>query len=58
VFKYFLISITFVPLLLGVYAAQSADATRGRWRLRVGWFVYAFAWFGVLYYLKRRWGWG
>lgn len=54
-FKYFLISIAIVPLLLGVSAAKGRDSTRSRSALRVGWVVYALLWFGVLYYLRYRW---
>ena len=54
-FKYFLISITIVPLLLGVGAARGRDLRRGRSALRLGWVVYAIVWFGVLYYLRYRW---
>lgn len=55
-FKYFLISIAFVPLLVGVLAAKGADAARSRARLRASWVVYALLWFGALYYLRYRWG--
>jgi len=55
VFKYFLISIALVPILLGVSAAKERDGARSRSALRVGWLVYAALWFGVLYYLRYRW---
>jgi hypothetical protein len=55
VFKYFLISIALVPILLGVSAAKERDGARNRSALRVGWLVYAVLWFGVLYYLRYRW---
>jgi len=55
VFKYFLISIAIVPLLIGVGAAKARDGARSRSALRVGWVVYAVLWFGVLYYLRYRW---
>ena len=55
-FKYFLISIAIVPLLLGVGAANGRDGGGSRSALRVGWLVYALFWFGVLYYLRYRWG--
>ena len=55
-FKYFLISIVIAPLLLGVSAAKGRSAGRSRSALRVGWVVYALLWFGVLYYLRYRWG--
>ena len=54
-FKYFLISIAIVPLLLGIGAAKVPDVKRSRSTLRVGWAVYAVLWFGVLYYLRYRW---
>jgi hypothetical protein len=56
VFKYFLISIALVPLLVGVgAAARAGDLERRRSALRIGWLVYATLWFGVLYYLRFRW---
>ena len=55
-FKYFLISIAIVPLLVGVSAAKVPDGGRSRSALRIGWFLYAVLWFGVLYYLRYRWG--
>ena len=54
-FKYLLISITLVPVLLGVSAARERDGASNRYALRVGWFLYATLWFGVLYYLRYRW---
>ncbi len=55
-FKYFLISIALAPVLLGVSAAKERDGARNRSALRLAWLVYATLWFGVLYYLRRRWG--
>jgi hypothetical protein len=54
-FKYLLISIAIVPLLVGVSAAKGDDGRRRRSALRVGWVLYAVLWFGVLYYLRYRW---
>lgn len=54
-FKYLLISIVVVPLLLGVSAAKGHDPGRSRSALRIGWILYALLWFGVLYYLRGRW---
>ena len=54
-FKYFLISIAIVPLLLGVSAAQGRGGAGNPSALRVGWVLYALLWFGVLYYLRFRW---
>jgi len=51
VFKYFLISIALVPLLVGVGAANAGNGQR----LRVVWVVYAVLWFALLYYLRYRW---
>jgi hypothetical protein len=56
VFKYLLISIALVPVLLGVAAAKERDGARNRSALRISWLVYAILWFGSLYYLRRRWG--
>jgi hypothetical protein len=55
VFKYFLISIAVIPLLLGVSAAKRRDGGRNGSALRIGWVLYALLWFGVLYYLRYRW---
>lgn len=55
-FKYFLISIAIVPLLIGVSAANARNGGGSRSALRVGWLVYALLWFGGLYYLRYRWG--
>jgi hypothetical protein len=55
VFKYFLVSIALVPILLGVSAAKGRDGARDQSALRVRWLIYAVLWFGVLYYLRRRW---
>lgn len=54
-FQLFMISITLVPLLLGVGAAQRRDGARARSVLRVGWVLYAALWFSMLYYLRYRW---
>lgn len=54
-FKYFLISVAFAPLLVGVIAAKGSDGARARGRLRAAWILYAILWFGVLYYLRFRW---
>lgn len=54
-FKYFLISIAMVPLLVGVNAAKGRGGEGSRPALRVGWVVYALLWFVVLYYLRYRW---
>ena len=53
-FKYFLISITIIPLLVGIGAARG-EIPRQHSALRIGWVVYAVLWFGVLYYLRFRW---
>ena len=54
-FKYFLISIGILPVLVGVSAAKARDAGRSLSALRVSWVVYAILWFGALYYLRYRW---
>jgi hypothetical protein len=55
VFKYFLISIALVPILLGVSAAKERDIALNRSALRVRWLIYGVLWFSVLYYLRYRW---
>ena len=54
-FKYLLISIALVPLLVGIRAANKGDVQRRRSALRVAWVLYATLWFGLLYYLRFRW---
>src|SRR3984957_19413943 len=55
VFKYLLISIVIVPLLLGVISAIRRDAGPQPSFLKTIWWVYAVVWFGVLYSLRYRW---
>ena len=55
VFKYLLISIVIVPILLGVMAAKVRGGTRGLRFLMTGWVVFSILWLGMLYYLNRRW---
>ena len=54
-FPYILLSITIVPILLGMSAARGRDGGRERSALRVGWVSYAVVWFAILYYLWHRW---
>jgi len=54
-FQLFMISMTLVPLLLGVSAAKTRGGARANSVLGVGWVLYAVLWFGMLYYLRYRW---
>ena len=54
-FRYFLTSITIVPVLLGVIAVSYRGNADSRSLLRIGWIVYGVLWFGMLYYLRHRW---
>jgi hypothetical protein len=55
VFKYLLLSIVIVPVLLGVKAAEYRSQARGFRVLMIGWAVYGVTWLGMLYYLRDRW---
>lgn len=55
VFKYLLVSIVFLPVLLGLAAASSPDLAVGRRVLRLRWFLFAVCWIGLLHYLRHRW---
>jgi hypothetical protein len=55
VFELFMISVTIVPILLGVSAAKGRAGKPNPKMLRVGWIVYAVLWFGSLYLLRYRW---
>ena len=57
-FKYLLMSIVIVPVLLGMKAATSRGGLRGPWVLLTGWVLYSVLWLCMLYYLERRWVWG
>jgi hypothetical protein len=50
-----MITVTIVPILLGVSAANGRDGTRDRRVLRIGWIAYVLFWFVILYYLRYRW---
>lgn len=54
-FKYVLISMAVVPVLLGVLAAGGQNDKSHRTMLRVMWFSYSIVWFAVLYWIRRRW---
>lgn len=54
-FKYLLISIVIVPVLLGIKAANGRRGPRGFPALMVSWLLYSVLWVGMLYYLKQRW---
>ena len=54
-FKYLLVSIVFLPILLGLAAASSQDLAVGRRVLRLRWLVFAVCWIGLLHYLRHRW---
>lgn len=51
-FKYLLISIVIVPVLLGIFAARKPN---GRLVLGTSFVVYGILWVALLYFLKRRW---
>ena len=53
-FKSILISITILPILVGVMAAKGRDGGRDLSALRVGWAAYALLWMGALYFLAYR----
>jgi hypothetical protein len=55
VFKYLLLSIVIVPVLLGVKAANGRGNLRGLPVLLIGWVSYSVLWLGMLYFLKHRW---
>ena len=54
-FKYVLISIVIVPVLLGVKAATYPSGRRGLRVLAVGWILYGVVWVAMLYFLRHRW---
>ena len=54
-FKYLLISIVIVPVLLGVKAANTRIGPRGLPVLVVGWVLFSVFWVGMLHYLRQRW---
>lgn len=55
VFKWLLISIVIVPVLLGMYAATSRRGPRGLPVLLGGLLLYDVLWLFMLYYLNYRW---
>jgi len=55
VFKWLLISIVIVPVLLGVHAAASRRGPRGLPVLLGGLLLYDLLWLFMLYYLNYRW---
>jgi len=55
VFKWLLISIVIVPVLLGVHAATSRRGPRGLPVLLGGLLLYDVLWLFMLYYLNYRW---
>jgi hypothetical protein len=55
VFKYLLMSIVIVPILLGVKAADGRGGPRGLRVLIIGWVLYSILWVGMLYFLRHRW---
>jgi len=55
VFKYLLISIVIVPVLLGVKAANTRAGPRGLPMLVGGWMLYCAFWMAMLYFLRQRW---
>lgn len=54
-FKYLLISIVIVPVLLGVKAADARGGSRGFRVLMAVWVLYGVLWLCMLYYLKNHW---
>jgi len=55
VFKYLLISIVIVPVLLGIKAADIRSGSRGLRVLIGAWGLYGTLWLAMLYYLKHHW---
>jgi hypothetical protein len=55
VFELFMISVTIVPILLGVSAAKGRAGKPNPKMLRIGWILYVLLWFGSLYFLRYRW---
>ena len=54
-FKYLLMSIVIVPVLLGMKAATDRSGPNGLRILLAGWVLYGLLWFSMLYFLKDRW---
>lgn len=54
-FKYLVVSIVFLPILFGLWAAAAQDPAAGRRTLRLRWFLFAVFWVGLLHYLRYRW---
>lgn len=54
-FKYFLVSIIFVPALIGILAARGREENADRKVLRIGWTIYIVLWFCTVYILIYRW---
>jgi hypothetical protein len=54
-FKFLLISIVLVPVLLGINAATTRRGPRGLRPLLAGLAVYNVLWLSMLYFLKLRW---
>ena len=54
-FKYLLMSIVIVPVLLGIKAATRRSGLRGLPMVLTGWVLYGLLWLCMLYYLEHRW---
>ena len=54
-FKYLIVSVVLVPVLLGIFAANQRDAYTGRLVLRAGWVAFGIFWIALLHYLRFRW---
>jgi len=54
-FKYVLITIVIVPVLLGMLAATSRRRPVGLLLLLIGVVIYNVCYLGLLYYLRIRW---
>jgi hypothetical protein len=54
-FKYFVVSIVMVPVLLGIFAAYRHDPGAGRSVLSISWAAFGIFWIALLYYLRFRW---
>jgi hypothetical protein len=54
-FKYLVVSIVLVPVLLGLVAASSHDLAASPRTLRLRWFLFAMLWIGLLHLLRYRW---
>ena len=54
-FRYLIVSIVLVPVLLGIFAAKKEDPDAARIVLRIGWVAFGIFWIVLLHYLRYRW---